>query len=51
VATYYQYAQLLENLNRRTAAETIYQAGLKAARSAGDAHTASEIQAALDLLE
>ncbi len=50
VATYYQYGQLLENLNRQTAATAIYQAGLKAARAAGDAHTASEIQAALDLL-
>src|SRR5262245_30227778 len=48
VATYYQYAQLLENLNRRTAAVAVYQAGLKVARTAGDAHTASEIQAALD---
>ena len=50
VPTYYQYAQLLENLNRQTAAVAIYQAGLQAARAAGDAHAASEIQAALDLL-
>lgn len=51
VATYYQYGQLLENLNRKSAAAAIYQAGLKAARAAGDAHTAGEIQAALDLLD
>jgi tetratricopeptide (TPR) repeat protein len=51
VATYYQYAQLLENLNRQIAAAAIYQAGLKAARAAGDMHTVSEIQAALDLLQ
>ena len=50
VPTYYQYAQLLENLNRQTAAVAIYQAGLKTARAAGDAHAASELQAALDLM-
>ena len=51
VATYYQYAQLLENLQRQTQAVAIYHAGLQAARAAGDAHTASELQAALDLLD
>ena len=50
VPTYYQYAQLLENLNRQTAAVAIYQAGLQAARAAGDAHAASELQGALDLI-
>ncbi len=51
VPTYYQYAQLLENLQRQTQALAIYQAGLKAARAAGETHAASELQAALDLLE
>ncbi len=50
VPTYYQYAQLLENLQRQTQAVAIYQAGLKTARAAGDTHAASELQAALDLL-
>mgnify|MGYP001614985343 CR=1 FL=1 len=51
VPTYYQYAQLLENLQRQTQALAIYHAGLKAARAAGETHAASELQAALDLLE
>ncbi|NUO79258.1 tetratricopeptide repeat protein [candidate division KSB1 bacterium] len=50
VPTYYQYAQLLENLQRQTQAIAIYEAGLNAARTAGDTHAASELQAALDLL-
>lgn len=51
VPTYYQYAQLLENLQRQTQAVAIYQAGLKAARAVGETHAANELQAALDLLE
>ena len=51
VPTYYQYAQLLENVQRQTQAIAIYHAGIKAARAAGDTHAASELQAALDLLE
>ncbi|MCI0697538.1 tetratricopeptide repeat protein [candidate division KSB1 bacterium] len=49
--TYYQFAQLYENLSRNDEAIRIYQLGLVVARNAGDAHTASEIQAALDMLE
>lgn len=51
VPTYYQYAQLNENLGRTDEAIRIYKLGLAAARNAGDFHAASEIQAALDLLE
>lgn len=51
VPTYYQYAQLCENLGRNEDAIRIYKLGLAAARQAGDFHAASEIQAALDVLE
>ncbi len=51
VPTYYQFAQLHENLGRTEEAIRIYKLGLVVARNAGDFHTASEIQAALDLLE
>ncbi len=49
--TYYQFAQLYENLSRIDEAIRIYKLGLIVARNAGDAHTASEIQAALDMLD
>lgn len=51
VPTYYQYAQLNENLGRTDEAIKIYKLGLTAARNAGNFHTASEIQAALDVLD
>ncbi len=51
VPTYYQFAQLYENLDRVDDAIRIYKLGLDAARNAGDLHTASEIQAALDVLD
>lgn len=51
VPTYYQFAQLCENLGRNDEAIRIYQLGLSVARNAHDAHTASEIQAALDVLD
>jgi tetratricopeptide (TPR) repeat protein len=51
VPTYYQLAQVYENLGRTNEAIRVYHLGLKAARHAGDLHTASEIQAALDGLE
>ena len=51
VPTYYQFAQLYENLGRNDEAIRIYLLGLVVARNAHDAHTASEIQAALDGLE
>ena len=51
VPTYYQFAQLHENLGNAEEAIRIYKLGLIAARRAGDQHTASEIQAALDGLD
>ena len=51
VPTYYQFAQLYENLERNADAIRIYKLGLVAARNAGDFHAAGEIQAALDILE
>jgi len=51
VPTYYQFAQLYENLRRTDEAIRIYKFGLVAARNASDFHAASEIQAALDMLE
>jgi tetratricopeptide (TPR) repeat protein len=51
VPTFYQFAQLYENLGRSEDAIRIYKLGLIAARNAGDRHAASEIQAALDMLE
>ena len=51
VPTYYQLAQVYENLGRTEEAIRVYNLGLNAARHAGDLHTASEIQAALDMLQ
>jgi tetratricopeptide (TPR) repeat protein len=51
VPTYYQFAQLCENLGQTAEAIRIYKLGLAAARNAGNFHTASEIQAALDGLD
>ncbi|MGH7453433.1 MAG: tetratricopeptide repeat protein [bacterium] len=51
VPTYYQFAQLYENLGRNDEAIRIYKLGLVVARNAHDSHTAGEIQAALDMLE
>ncbi|MBC6947923.1 tetratricopeptide repeat protein [candidate division KSB1 bacterium] len=51
VPTYYQYAQLLESLGRRAEAIAVYREGVGVARQVGDGHAASELQAALDLLE
>lgn len=51
VPTYYQYAQLLESLDLRAEAIAVYREGVRVARQAGDTHAASELQAALDLIE
>jgi tetratricopeptide (TPR) repeat protein len=48
--TYYPFAQLYENLGRNDEAIRIYKLGLGVARNAHETHTASEIQAALDVL-
>lgn len=47
---YYQQGQVHEALGEPDAARTAYEQGLSAARAAGDAHAAGEMQAALDLL-
>ena len=47
---YYQKGQILESLGETEAARQTYQAGVKAAREAGDGHAQGEIQGALDLL-
>ena len=50
VAAYFHGGQALEKLGQVDAARSIYEEGLKACSRVGDAHTASEIQVALDLL-
>jgi tetratricopeptide (TPR) repeat protein len=49
-AAYYHGGQALEKLGRLDDARSIYRRGLEATRRTGDAHTHSEIQAALDIL-
>src|SRR6266550_2592713 len=49
-AAYYHGGQALEKLGRIEEARRMYQRGLEATRRTGDAHTNSEIQAALDIL-
>ena len=49
--TYYQLGGLLRSLNRNDDAQTAYEQGCAVARSAGDTHTLSELQAALDELD
>jgi predicted Zn-dependent protease len=51
VPAYHQFAQLYENLGLIGEAIQTYKLGLVAARNAGEQHAASEMQAALDLLE
>jgi tetratricopeptide (TPR) repeat protein len=48
---YYQKGQIYESVRDFDAARGAYQAGLSAAKTAGDAHAASEIEAALDALD
>ena len=50
VAGYFHGGQALEKLGRADEARQMYQRGLTACTRVGDAHTRSEIQAALDLL-
>jgi hypothetical protein len=49
-AAYFHGGQTLEKLDRIDEARVMYQAGIEASGRAGDLHTKSEIQAALDLL-
>lgn len=50
VAGYYHGGQTLEKLGQTAEARDLYRRGLEACKRKGDAHTAAEIQAALDLL-
>jgi tetratricopeptide (TPR) repeat protein len=50
VAGYYQYGKLLERKGHIAEAMIIYEKGKLEARAAGDTHSASELQAAIDLL-
>jgi len=49
-AAYYHGGQALEKLGRVDDARRMYRRGLEATRRNGDAHTNSELQAALDIL-
>jgi tetratricopeptide (TPR) repeat protein len=49
-AAYYHGGQALEKLGRLDDARAMYQRGIEATQRIGDAHTNSEIQAALDIL-
>jgi tetratricopeptide (TPR) repeat protein len=49
-AAYYHGGQALEKLGRIEEARRMYGRGLEATRRTGDAHTNSELQAALDIL-
>jgi tetratricopeptide (TPR) repeat protein len=49
-AAYYHGGQALEKLGRLDDARRMYARGLETTRRTGDAHTNSEIQAALDIL-
>ena len=48
VGTYYHAGKLLEQFSKKDAAEKVYRAGLKMARSAGQQHAASELLQALN---
>jgi Tfp pilus assembly protein PilF len=50
VATYYQLGQLYQKLGKRHEAEKTFRTGIMAAGKAGDEHTRSELEAALDAL-
>ena len=49
-AAYYHGGQTFEKLGRLDDARALYRRGLEATRRTGDAHTNSELQAALDIL-
>lgn len=50
VAAYFHGGRAFEKMGRIEDARSIYERGLEACQRKGDGHTASEIQAALDLL-
>lgn len=50
VPAYYQAGRAFEQAGDIDSARDFYRRGIDAARAAGDAHAASELQAALDIL-
>jgi Tfp pilus assembly protein PilF len=50
VATYYQLGQLYQKLGQMHEAEKIFRTGITVAAKAGDEHTRSELEAALESL-
>jgi len=50
VATYYQLGQLYQKLGKRHEAEKTFRTGIVVAGKAGDDHTRSELEAALETL-
>ncbi len=50
VAAYFHAGQTLEKLRRYEEAGRVYRTGMEAARRAGDAHAAAELEGALALL-
>ncbi|HYR87458.1 MAG TPA: tetratricopeptide repeat protein [Terriglobia bacterium] len=50
VATYYQLGQLYQKVGRRHEAEKTFRTGITEAAKAGDDHTRSELEAALEAL-
>ena len=50
VATYYQLGQLYRNMSRPHEAEKTFRTGITVASKAGDQHTQSELEAALEML-
>jgi tetratricopeptide (TPR) repeat protein len=51
VATYYQYGKLEEESGNNAAAVALYQKGIEKAKTAVDAKTARELQAAIDMID
>ncbi len=49
-AAYFHGGRALENLGRLDDARTLYEKGIAVTTRTGDAHTRSELQAALDIL-
>jgi Tfp pilus assembly protein PilF len=49
-AAYFHGGQALEKLGQIDEARTLYQRGIEVCKTTGDLHTASELQAALDIL-
>ncbi len=49
-AAYYHAGRTLESLGRTDEARDVFERGIEVTRRTGDAHTMSELQAALDVL-